>query len=71
MVGCSSNPITPMATPILCPMESLCQMPTLQIQQNKDLVLGLEQAISEIAVCQLKIKALEQCIERHNQQKTE
>ncbi|WP_235817186.1 Rz1-like lysis system protein LysC [Canicola haemoglobinophilus] len=53
-------------TPLLCPMDQLCQMPQIKLKNNSDLVLALDKSLNAIEQCRLKEQALTQCIENYN-----
>ncbi|WP_243385304.1 Rz1-like lysis system protein LysC [Caviibacterium pharyngocola] len=68
LAGCSTSEKVRMITPLplLCPTDQLCQIPTLNIKTNGDLVTALDSSLNALERCALKERALTDCIDNYN-----
>ncbi|MCT8830277.1 Rz1-like lysis system protein LysC [Glaesserella parasuis] len=71
LVGCTKPTVINKPQPLLCPMVQVCQKPPVNVKTNGDLVQALDEALSEITLCQVQIDSLEKCIDGHNSAITE
>ncbi|WP_424320192.1 Rz1-like lysis system protein LysC [Haemophilus sputorum] len=73
LVACSTNaPQTQFKVVkpnlLLCPQIAVCQIPNVEIKTNADLARSLDQALTQIELCQLQITAFTDCVKQYNEQ---
>ncbi|WP_132690856.1 Rz1-like lysis system protein LysC [Volucribacter psittacicida] len=67
LFACSTRQVTPIKTPIICPITSDCKtLSNFRIKQNKDLVQALHNSLTTLSHCVIAYQVLNDCIENHN-----